>query len=135
MIETVVNKHHQFLLASLSICLVFSLSLSTVSKTIHDGLFHPDLVTDNNPTNSGCTGPHEGACDGGESSKHTEDCESLSCPVNVFSHGALALDYVPVLNSIPATRSKSLSENLISYHYEEEKKSHLVRGPPKEKQV
>lgn len=129
------NKHHQFLLAIFSICLVIALGLSTVNKTIHDGLFHPNFVTDNNPTPSGCTGHHEGECDHGQSNKHSEGCDSLSCPVNIFSNGVLALDFAPAQIAKPSIKGEFITEHLISHHSEKEKKSHLVRGPPEEKQV
>ena len=129
------NKHHQFLLAIFSICLVFVLGLSTVNKTIHNGLFHSDFLTENNPTSSGCTSHHEGECDKGESSKQTEECDSPSCPVNIFTNGLLALDYAPESIVKSSIDREIVTEFLISHHSEEEKKSHLVRGPPEKKQV
>ena len=135
MFITILNKHHQFALAIFSICLVILLGLSTVNKTIHDGLFHSNFATDTNPVPSSCTGHHEGECGKGESNKHSEECDSLSCPVNVFANGFLALDYIPEVTTKTSAKGEIVLEHLISHHSEEEKKSHLVRGPPEEKQV
>lgn len=144
MVCFIVNKHQQFVVAIFSICLVFVLSLSTVSKTIHDSLFHADTLLSHHETlDSGCSGHHEGECDEGESKNqtegeshnHSETCESLSCPVNLFSQGVITLEYSPVINATPVERCGNISEYFISHHTEEEKKSHLVRGPPEKKQV
>ena len=143
MAERTVNKHHQFVIALFSICLVFVLGLSTANKTIHDSLFHADTLSHHETIDSGCSGHHEGECDEGESKNHTEGeshnhsetCESLSCPVNLFSQGTLTLEHVSAINPIPAERCENISECYISHHTEEEKKSHLVRGPPEKKQV
>ena len=129
------NKHHQFNLAIFSTCLVILLGLSTVNKTIHDGLFHPNFATENDPFPSGCTGHHEGECGKGESNKDSEECNSLSCPANVFANGVIALDYTPEITTKTPVQCEIVLEHLISHHSKEEKKSNLVRGPPEEKQV
>ena len=129
------NKLTQFTLALFSICLIFILGLSTVNKTIHNGLFHSNLLTENNPTPSGCTGYHEGECNKGESNKHTDECDSTSCPVNIFNNGLLALKSVPASIVKQAIEYKFITESIISHHVEEEKKSHYVRGPPEKKRV
>ena len=128
------NKRLQFLLAISSTCLVLLLGLSTVNKTIHDGLFHPNFVTENNTIQSGCSGNHEGECKGNESSNHSQDCDA-SCPVNIFANGVLALDYIPEIITKTPVKCEVVSEYLIAQFSEEEKKSHLVRGPPEEMQV
>ena len=98
------NKRLQFLLAIFSTCLVLLLGLSTVNKTIHDGLFHPNFVTENNTIQSGCSGNHEGECKGNESSNHSQDCDA-SCPVNLFANGFLGLDYIPqIITQTPVKR-------------------------------
>lgn len=129
------KKIHQFSLALFSICLVFVLGLSTVNKTIHDGLFHPNFLTENYPTPSGCTGHHDGACQTEESSQDTEGCDSPSCPVNIFSNGVLALAFVPEISLTSLIEDGITFQNCISHYSEEEKKSHHVRGPPAKKQV
>lgn len=133
MINISLNKHHQFALAIFSICLVVVLDLSTVNKTIHDGLFHPNF-SGTNPIHSGCSGHNEGACNGAESNNNSKGCDA-SCPVNIFSSGVLALDYAPEILSSPHIRCVSISEPFTSHVCKKEKKSHLVRGPPEEKQV
>tara|TARA_B100001093_G_scaffold147540_1_gene140262 strand:+ start:1065 stop:1457 length:393 start_codon:yes stop_codon:yes gene_type:complete len=129
------NKSTQLSLALLSASLIFILGLSTVNKTIHNGLFHSDFLTENNPASSGCTGHHEGECDKGESTKHTKECDSTSCPVNVFNSGLLALKSVPALTFEQAIEYNFIEYLLISHHDEVKKRSHLVRGPPEKKQV
>ena len=131
----ILNKLVQFSLALFSTCLVFLLGLSTVNKTIHNILFHSNSLTEISPHSSGCTGHHEGECGKGESTKHTEECDSISCPVNVFNNGLLALDYAPALSTEPSVDRDLISFLLISHHDEDKKRSHLVRGPPEKKQV
>jgi hypothetical protein len=131
----VLNKYLQFLLATFSIALVFILGLSTVNKTIHDGLFHPNFLTESSPTPSGCTSHHDGGCQTGESNNDTENCDSLSCPVTIFSNGVLALAYAPEVTLTSYVENEIISELFISYTSEKKKKSHLVRGPPAKKQV
>ena len=111
------------------------LGLSTVSKTLHNVLFHPNSLTEISPLSSGCTGHHEGECGKGESTKHTEECDSNSCPVNVFNNGLLVLDYASALFAKPSVESDLISFLLISHHDEDKKRSHLVRGPPEKEQV
>ena len=125
------NKHHQFSLAIFSICLVILLGLSTVNQTIHDGLFHPNFATDTNPVPSGCTGHHEGECGKGESNKHSEECDSLSCPANVFANGVLAVDYTPEITTKTPVKDEIVLQYLISHHSEEEKRVTLSEVPPK----
>jgi hypothetical protein len=126
----ILNKCIQFSLATFSIVLVFILGLSTVNKTIHDGLFHPNFLTEISPTASSCTSHHVGGCHTGESNNDTENCDSLSCPVNIFSNGVLALAYVPEVTLTSYVENEIISEFFISYTSEKKKKSHLVRGPP-----
>ena len=129
------NKLVQFSLALFSICLVFLLGLSTVNKTVHNGLFHSNFLTENNPTSNGCTGHHEGECGKSESTKHTNECDPTSCPVNVFNNGLLVLDYAPTIISEPSIGYNFLQYLINSHHNEIKKRSHLVRGPPEKKQV
>ena len=128
------NKYLQFLLATFSIALVFILGLSTVNKTIHDSLFHPNFVTENHTTPSGCSANHQGECEGNQTSSHSQDCDA-SCPVNLFANGVLGLDYIPQIITQTPVKREIISEFFISYTSEEKKKSHLVRGPPAKKQV
>ena len=128
------NKYLQFLLATFSIALVFILGLSTVNKTIHDSLFHPNFVTENHTTPSGCSANHQGECEGNQTSSHSQDCDA-SCPVNLFANGVLALAYAPEVTLTSYVENEIISEFFISYTSEEKKKSHLVRGPPAKKQV
>ena len=128
------NKIHQFTLSIFSICLVILLGLSTVNKTIHDRLFHPNLVTENNTNSSQCSGNHEGACNSNETKSHSQGCDA-SCPVNIFSNGVLALDYISEIPIHISAICRVVSEHPISHFIKEEKKSHLVRGPPMVKQV
>ena len=117
-----------------SICLVILLSLSSVNKTIHDGLFHSNFVTENDTNSSQCSGNHEGACNGNKTTSHSESCDA-SCPVNIFSNGVLALDHSPEIRIHTSANLGVVTDNSISYFIKEEKKSHLVRGPPIGKQV
>ena len=128
------NKHHQFTLAIFSICLVILLGLSTVNQTIHDSLFHPNFVTENQTTPYGCSANHQGECEGNQTSSHSQDCDA-SCPVNLFANGFLGLDYIPQIITQTPVKREIVLQYLISQFSEEEKKSHLVRGPPAEKQV
>lgn len=130
-----VNKLIQFSLALFSISLIFILGLSTVNKTIHNGLFHSDFLTGNNPTSSGCTGHHEGECDKSESTKHSKECDPTSCPVNIFNNGLLVLNYAPTTIAEPSIEYNFIHYLLISHHDAVKKRSHLVRGPPEKKQV
>lgn len=128
------NKHHQFYLAIFSICLVFLLGLSTVNRTIHDGLFHPNFITENNTISPGCSVSHEGDCTDNKSNSHTQECDA-SCPVNIFSNGVLALDQVSEILAKTSIKSEIVSEYLISQFSAGEKKTYFARGPPEENKV
>lgn len=127
------NKHHQFFLAIFSICLVIILGLSTVSKTIHDGLFHANFATEANTVPTGCSGNHEGACQSGESNSSSQNCDA-SCPVNIFDSGILAFDFIPQVTTKTHTQSEVVLRYIIK-KYSEEKNGNLVRGPPEENKV
>ena len=128
------NRSHQFTLSIFSICLIILLSLSTVNKTIHDGLFHQNLVTENNTNSSKCSGNHEGVCNSNETNSHSQSCDA-SCPVNIFSNGVLTLDYIPEIRIHTPAQRGVVTDHSISHFIKEVKKSHLVRGPPIGKQV
>ena len=122
------KKYYQFALAIFSICLVFILGLSTVSKTIHNGLFHPEFSS-NSSSHKGCSNHDSGPCRGDNPSQDSSSCDS-SCPVNIFSSGILSLEYLEV----PPTRSTHQSE-YISFFFTSvtpynHKRSLFARGPP-----
>ena len=127
------NKHHQFFLAIFSICLVILLSLSTVNRTIHDGLFHSNFATETNTIPGGCSENHEGACQSSGSNSPSQDCDA-SCPVNVFDNGILAFDFIPHITTKTFIHSEVVLGYLIE-EFREEKNDNLVRGPPEEKKV
>ena len=104
------------------------LGLSTVNKTIHNGLFHP------NPTHvdsfpAGCSGSHEGECGKSGSSSHKNDCDA-SCPVKIYSSGILSLDYFPNYFNTPFSKSDNNEYNIYSFISVDEERGYPVRGPP-----
>ena len=127
------NKHHQFFLAIFSICLVIILGLSTVNRTIHDGLFHSNFVSETNTIPTGCSGNHQGECPSGESNSSSQDCDA-SCPVNVFENGVLAFDFIPQITTKTYIQSEVVLRYLIA-EFSEEKSGNLARGPPEDKRV
>ena len=130
---TILNKHHQFTLGIFSICLVILLSLSTVNRTIHDGLFHSNFATETGTIPDGCSGNHEGPCQSGESNSQSQGCDA-SCPVNVFENGILAFDFIPQITTKTYIQSEVVKSYLIA-EFSEEENGNLVRGPPEEKKV
>ena len=126
---TILNKRYQFTLAIFSICLVLILSLSSASKTIHDGIFHFGNSYDSSQSHSGCSANHEGECKEAGSHSHSQGCDE-SCPVNIFASGILSLD---IQTEIIAEKTLS-HEVVINYYLEQQsfkkQKDNLVRGPP-----
>ena len=122
-------KNHQFIFSIFSICLVFILGLSSVNKTIHNRIFHPNFSTEYNTASSGCSGSHEGGCKTSGTQSNPQNCDA-SCPVNVFANGILALDYIPEITPQILSNSEVAIKYLITNLIEDEKNSNLVRGPP-----
>ena len=124
----------QFTLAIFSICLILLLGISTVSKTIHDRLFHFDSSSTSNshlgcPNHQGCSSDHNETSRGEDHNQHSNGCDS-SCPVNIFSSGILFLEYIEKNSTRSSFQSESISFILTSLTCLSEKKSHPVRGPP-----
>ena len=123
------DKNHQFSLAIISSCLVLILSLSSASKTIHDGIFHFGNSYDTSQSHSGCSANHEGGCKEAGSHSHSQGCDE-SCPVNIFASGILTLD----IQTEIITEKTFSHEAVINYYLEQQsykkQKDNLVRGPP-----
>jgi hypothetical protein len=81
-------------------CLIALLSLSSVSSSLHDSIFHGnEECTHHSDGNHPCGSHHKG-----EGEEHEEE---LPCPVLLFAEGYLFQDFVPDLSASESFVSES----------------------------
>ncbi len=108
------------------------LSLSTAHKGIHDLVFHWDAnVVEAQVVTSSCSGNDQQACSH-EAPEDSEEggCDSLLCPVSIFSEGFDRFEIVQKAQSISISLEAFYSLNIEATYSKKPNKSNFVRGPP-----
>ena len=128
------KNNYRVAFSILSIFLVFLSSLSTTSKSLHDYVFHSGSNLENLAFNTEYADhDHSSQCSQDISTDQTnqeENCESLSCPVILFSNGTLALEYVSKLDLALIVCNFNDILCIEAVFTETQSKGNLVRGPP-----
>jgi hypothetical protein len=115
-----------------AIGLILVLSLSTAHKGIHDLVFHWDAhVVEAQGVTSSCSGNDQQACSH-EAPEDSEEggCDSLLCPVSIFSEGFDRFEIVQKVQSISISLEAYYSLNIVAIYSKKPNKSNFVRGPP-----
>ena len=117
------------------ILVVCVLNVSSVNKNLHDLICIDSHSKSCGSSHSNCSNNPSDSCNSNSADNEGKTCDSIYCAVNIFSDGLLVLDFASVLNDKTSIDYQFITELIISHHVEENKKSHLVRGPPEKKRV
>lgn len=115
-----------------AIGLILVLSLSTAHKGIHDLVFHWDAhLVEAQGVTSSCSGNDQQTCSH-EAPEGSEEggCDSLLCPVSIFSEGFDHFEIVQKAQSISRISDAYSSLNVAANYSKKSYKSNFVRGPP-----